>query len=234
MLEDLFLELQRTNELIRFANTYRGMPVNNSGKVVRVSPGLISFQVSRVQILCMRRDHYTFIKSSRMPHMYRAKFIGMDWHKEIVHLWDFTLRNDTIGSRALVRVEPNDLIPAIVIPEGSNESMAAKVVEVSVKGVAVVLNDISQRSTNISKGNGVFVEYHLPLQSARGTEIATIIGYGGVVRNILPSKTGLTYRIGVQVYPDSNTERIITKYIAQRQMELLKEIREMSNEEPMA
>lgn len=90
MNNSIYIALQnilKANEPAKFFNTFRGMPVNYSGNIIKINGARVSFRVSKLQINCMALNHGTFIKTNRLTGVLRAKLADYDlfqpcsyWH----------------------------------------------------------------------------------------------------------------------------------------------------------
>lgn len=232
MLEKILLNLLNTNEIVRFTNTYRGMPVSNNGQAVRVRLDRATFKVPKTQIICIRNDRLTYINSKTLLKIHRAHLVVIDWKNETVELDNFIPVDTSIGNRSLVRVETPKPIPAYIHFETTGELVTGNIIEISIRGVAISINADIVRKNKFTIGDSVLLRYTLPIVMKEDEPpVGIAISYDGIVRNIFEGKLGLKFRIGIQVKPDANIENIITKFVAQRQNELLKEIRQLANEE---
>ena len=234
MVDELYTELQTImdmDEPIRFTNTYQGMPVSYEGKVVRISDNRAVFQVGRTQLVAMRNSRYTYLRSNLLHTTLKAKVIGMDWHKQLVELSDFVYSYETIGHRSLVRVQPANPLPAIITPMQTHEPIDADISEVSLGGLAITISRQGVEHADMKKDDQLQIEYMLPLQIIDVSKVR--VGCEGLIKNITPESSGLRYRLGTQVFPDIDTEKLVIKYLAQRQADLLKEIRRLSADAPL-
>lgn len=227
----VFENIVVSKEPVRFHNTYRGMPVSYSGTIVRMlKGGRVWFNVPKAQILCMRRDHITYLKSNLFYAPVKAKVVHIDWGKEIVELCDFTFIYTSIGDRKLVRVEPKDPIPVSLNPEGTRHYTNGAIIEISIRGLAIIIESKAYIMARYGKGEKVIIEYILPIDDV---DVDTkTINHVGIVRNIIDQVHQDKYRIGFQTYPSSKIDKLLTRYLAQRQVELLREIKELCLEKP--
>jgi hypothetical protein len=214
-------KIQVVNDLVRFMNTYRGMPVSYNGHILEANFGQVVFSVPQPQIVCMRKDRITYLKSRFLLSVVKAKVRSMDLENEIVNLVDFEYVEDNIGKRSFVRVETDEPLPADIIPSGSRP-FPAMISEVSLRGLILTAWARAVNPRRVKKGTELFIKYNLPVFGEKKTHKTVM--YEGVVRNIyqMPNRE---YRLGIQVSPDTEVERLVMRYIAKRQREVLKEIK---------
>ncbi|NPV87671.1 MAG: PilZ domain-containing protein [Anaerolineae bacterium] len=227
----MFQKLAGTEENIRFMNVYKGVPISYYGRAVESGANSVRFHVHANQILCMREEKLTYLYSVSVAKVVRASLLGIDLLNETVLLTGFEPINHPVGNRSFVRVEPKDLMEVLI----ENEELAAQevalkafLIDISLHGAAVFLNVSLAVSANLSRGERVKLSFTLPDEQGIGRNIRL----AGEVRNIVQvSNLRGGVRIGVQTHPDKYTEQCLSRYIAQRQNEILKEIRQKVEQE---
>jgi hypothetical protein len=226
-----FKNILKESEPVRFVNTYFGMPVNYSAKLLAIEGEHLSFQVSKAQIICMRRDRFTYLISSLLPIVLKARVVRLDLRNELAILTDFQRASNQIGNRLTVRVELNTPVHAVLIPENDKFSFRAQVTELSLNGAAVKLTKSVSTEKDFPKGSKIFIVFNLPVPiSLAAKPVGQTVGTKGLVRHNVIHDDEFN-RIGIQIFPTRDAEYHLSQYIAQRQTELLKELRYLSTQD---
>lgn len=227
----MFQRLAGTEENIRFMNVYKGVPISYYGRAVESGANCVRFRIHANQILCMREEKLTYLYSVSVARVVRASLLGMDLLNETVLLAGFEPINHPVGNRSFIRVEPKDLMEVLIESvelAAQENSLKAFLIDISLRGAAVFVNVSLAIAGKLSRGERVSLSFTLPDEQGIGHTIRLV----GEVRNIAPiSNVRGGVRIGVQTHPDKCTEQGLSRYIAQRQNDILKEIREKVEQE---
>lgn len=212
----------KADEPVKFFNTFRGMPVNYSGNIQRITGARVSFRVSKLQINCMVLNHGTFIKINRIGGVVRAKVADYDLAKETVDLWGFENVLNTIGYRTEVRVEAHKPIGGI-LAINTDVRIPTLITEVSIRGLSFTFPSDLFDPDYFVIGRRMSMLYNIPTISSVVKN--AIIYYDIELRNVIVDKSGRNIRVGARTYPDKNHENAMVSYLAHRQKELLVELR---------
>ena len=233
MLDDIYYGFQRimkSNESVRFNNTFHGMPVSYTGRVLSFKDGQVILNVPRIQIICIRQTRTTYLRSNLLPFTLRAHAIMWNLRDEEITLEKFERSSDTIGSRSLVRVEPRQPIRAVVVPNKDKVTYSVSISEMSLKGLTGILTSKAYREKDLGKGERLFLVFPLPMSNRTSTSEPDMVSCKGLIRNVY-SEPYSNYRLGIQIFPTMINEQLMTRFIAQRQSELLKDLRKLSTED---
>ncbi|MCE1252941.1 MAG: hypothetical protein LWX83_05260 [Anaerolineae bacterium] len=212
----------KADEPVKFYNTFRGMPVNYSGNIQRITGARVSFRVSKLQINCMVLNHGTFIKMNRVAGVVRAKVADYDLEKETVDLWGFENVINTIGYRTEVRVEANKPMGGI-LAVNSDVRIPTSINELSIRGLSFTFSSELFDPENFVIGRRMSMLFNIPTITSPSKN--AIIFYDIELRNVIVDKSGRNIRVGARTYPDKNHENAVAGYLAHRQKELLVELR---------
>ena len=227
-----FRNILSAEEPIRLMNSYRGMPVITSATLLRLEEGQVTLRAPSIQINCMRINGNTLLTSNLLPYSLKARVVSWSLYDETVLLDSFQRAGADVSKRSFVRVEPQESIPVTLTYEESGAVIPAHLTEVSLRGIGVLVSQDSFDLKIIGKETRVNMSLDLPLKE-EGQEIGWVsITCKGVMKNFEPFKKA--HRLGMQIYPTMEAERALTRYIAQRQIELLSELRGMSQGSPIA
>jgi hypothetical protein len=215
-----FQSIKRKNGSVKFFNTYRSLPVCYSGKIIRIEGGRITFTTPKPQLICIRDTGSTFITGESLHSSLKAMVACISLRDEYVELTNFNFTLDTIGTRSYIRVETPRPISGACYNE-MNMLFPIKILEISLRGLAVLLHKDLLIGKNFDIGRKFTFSYLLNCASHENEKIE----YEGIIRNITLGKLQHFIRLGIETLPDPNTEVVLTKYLAQRQKELLREFK---------
>jgi len=220
------VSISRSGEKFRFLNLYRGLPITYDGSVLDSSENVVRFAVNRYQSICIRLENQTFLQNNLLPEIVHARVVTVDPWAPAVVLNDFEYKGSLIGKRMHVRVEPDRPIRVML---GEKKNYYGDMTELSMRGISVVLYPPLYSATVWTRGQKTPVEFRLPdvVQKRQ----VTVKVFGFVRYATLDRKKG-GYRMGIQfVPPEQNIESILSRYIAQRQSDLLNELKVLSDRE---
>lgn len=224
--QNCFRKILESQENIRFLNSYQSLPVNNDGRVVKVGYRTASFWVPKVQLLSIMLNRYTVMVSPHLPGKVRARVLDVHADSQTIDLGDFELADDSIGNRSFVRVSPRSPIRGYFLMDKiirKLDMIDINIIDLSLYGLAFVVD--TQRSLVegfLEIGEKRKFTYPLMLQNSEHK-----IVYEGVLTNMVSMGGMPRLRVGVNVVPDTDTERVLAHYLAVRQKELLKELKDL-------
>jgi hypothetical protein len=226
-------KLNEAGDSIKFYNTYHGIPVSFHGKIVRVVGARALCSVLSIQIFCMLGNRGTYIKNASLPGVLQAKIADFDLKDGTVELWNFELTEETIGLRAEVRVHPKEPIPAICRVNGEMK-IRSQLEDISIHGLSLQMSKESFDELELEEDQKVTLFYALNIETEDSPR--TLIQYEARIRNITYRKDNSIppkehYRIGFRTEPDKNSEKLLTRYVAFRQKEIIAELKEKCGEE---
>jgi hypothetical protein len=221
-----FQSIHRKNGDVKFFNTYRALPVCYSGKIIRIEGGRITFATPKPQLVCIREAGSTIITGDALQNSLKAIVMNLSLRDEFVELTNFKFTLDTVGTRSFIRVETTQPISGTCINE-MKMIFPIKVLEISLRGLAVLVH----KDLLIGKSFDIGRKFSFRFSLNYGIIKDEKIEFRGVIRNITLGKFQHFLRMGVETSPDKNTEALLTKYLAQRQKELLREFKTICDSE---
>jgi len=223
---DLLQNLIKTNEPVRFYNTYRGMPVNFSGNILKMIGKRALFKVSNLQIYNIILNKGTYIKISRPETMLYAQAADYSMRDETVDLWGFDRRANNIGLRNEIRVEPQKKMGAF-LNASENANLPISIYDLSVRGMRFRFDIALFDPKLFVIGRRMPVLFYIPTASAASKGM--MINYDIELRNVMTDRSRKNIYVGALSYPDKNAENYLVRYLAYRQKELLVELKALCN-----
>jgi hypothetical protein len=216
---EIILSLTRIFERrspVKLINNYKGVPIHYEAVILEVTENEASFKVHPYQCVGLKLDQQTFIQSEGIEYSVRANLKSLDIIGKIAVLEDFLYAPDTIGSRAAIRVQPEN--PVDVVIHSRNRKIPGKLADISLVGMGIY--SFSAYIDNPAFVNrGVSVSVVLALHEVNGFEDVTL---KGTIQNIARERN--VYRLGIRTNPVDSTRQIINEYIDSRKQIVLREI----------
>lgn len=212
----IFSEHARQNRPVKLYNTYRGVPISYDAFIASVDPWYVTATVHEFQAVCLALDNLTHIQGELLPEVLRARCITVDVRAKEARLTEFLAVGQSVGKRAMVRVQPKEPIDVEIFDAGRR--VPAIVADISTNGIGVVtFAAYIYGNMAFERGAEVFANLRLPGQEQP-------MRFQGRIASVNP-KGKYTHRLGLTLIPDSVSEVTLKKYIAVRQEEILMELK---------
>ena len=196
---------------LKLLNYYRQIPVSYNAHIVNISRDRVEFKIHQNQALVMRFDKHTLIKSSHFSkglgvHCFSA-YINV--HKEVAILTRFAYAQIKAERRGAVRVTVPTVISAVFV--NSEIEISGSLLDISENGVSIL--------TNAEPLTG---------EELQGTLTFSIAGNKLELASCLIKimKTAEGFICVFQYQLKGVSEKILSRYIYSRQVEIIKELKE--------
>ncbi len=203
---------------IKLINVYKGVPISFAGRVASVSNESVLLHINKYQTVCIKQVHYTYMRDALLAQVVRADITTLDFAKNLAVASFFSYAGTTIGDRTQIRVEPEEGLP-VVISNGIYSK--AEVINLSIRGLGILIDQGSFTTRAFGVGQHVDLRLALPIINQAP------INLSGVVKSVNPIEYSKKFRLGIQTFPDAPVELILSKYVTQRQAEILREIKSL-------
>jgi hypothetical protein len=225
----LFQRIMQNREEVKFTNIYHGIPVSYTGSVTEVGTNAIRFNIHRNQLFCILQDGFTYLESNQLPRVVKARVVTLNMRGQVVLLSNFEYSNISFINRKFVRVAPTEETAVMIASEVMtiNDIYAYKtdLTEISLRGMSLLINPALFSLNYLTRGQKV--DTSLELRDNDGKKYPLSIK--GVIRNTTRPTNARAVRLGLQTFPEGQVEGFLSRYIANRQTEILKEIRELAD-----
>lgn len=209
-------ELAENEQPLILLNTYRGVPVVTTARIINVSSGYVAVGVHEYQAVCMSLDGNTHVQSDYLNNVFQADAVAVDVLKKQAILTDFIAVEEGVGKRVDVRVRPEN--PLDVEISGGEFSISGKVADISTSGVGIyTLAAYVYEDLPLERGEPVFVDIKLP-SSGR------VLRLPGEVSNLIQREGNVIQRIGVRIDAKTLLVEDLQAYISERQESILHEL----------
>ncbi|KAA3648365.1 MAG: PilZ domain-containing protein [Chloroflexi bacterium] len=217
-----YSELLGVHDAVQLMNEYKGVPIAFPATITAVRGDAIQVSTSKYQIVCLDTDKTTFIRSEHFPETYSAQVLQVDYASGQAALGPVVASGAAIARRQYIRVQPPDPIQVDLRIQNNPNSIQADLIDLSIGGLSLfVVYELFVPGLFRKKGN-VIVDVDLPTNGGQKTQKLQLSG------RIVNKKLNLMnrlYRIGVYLEPDEAARTVLRQYVAQRQTELIRELR---------
>jgi hypothetical protein len=235
-------------------NIYKGLPISYDTNINSVGDFEISVPTSRQHIACLYYQRETFLQGQKLPFLIRSQVTSLNLAKEAAVLANFEVAKPDIGKRAQIRVEPDEPLIAFIQFIGSGYELPAPLTDISAEGAGLHLETHLFPVRQFKLGNEIMISISFPdtvsqriiklttkplmvsrgtkplLQSAGWQDGKVTISARGKIVSVLPELELNRYRIGMQLYFQNLARTVILQYISQRQAEIIRDLRILSDE----
>ncbi|QXE90159.1 PilZ domain-containing protein [Geomonas subterranea] len=195
---------------LRLLNFYREVPVSYGAEVLTVEEHDAELAVNQIQAVVIAHEKLTVLKSSHFHRDVAAAVTYVNVEKSRVVVSNLSYALVRADRRMSVRVQLGSAIDAsFAAPE--LDALHGRLHDMSLTGMSI----------NVAR------EPNLPLSQAGELTIALPSGSITVAASLLKViHTGDTFRMVFEIEPSRAAELIISQYIFQRQVEIIKELKD--------
>jgi hypothetical protein len=199
---------------ISLINYYHGLPVSCPAHIVSIEKDMIDLDVAPYQAFIMRHHHYTFIRSKVLKRDVHANVQYVNIVKRAASLRKLCYVEIMAERRNYIRLELEK--PQNASFKTKEGLVKGKLVEISINGACVQL--LSSCHMELGEETTLTFMLHDSVQKVDYTmkTQATLVGIDG---DTLPRR----YRFAIA--PDKILDRAIAKYLFQRQIDIIQEIK---------
>lgn len=194
---------------LRLLNYYQSIPVNFGATVESIEGDTVELSVHQQQAVVMHLEKQTFLKSSHFPHDVLAAVSYVNIDKCVAIATKFAYAVIRAERRQFVRVEVKDPINAVFSAPGV--TVTGTLNDISIGGIAIVA-EIPNPPENALKGS-----VRLGLPGGPFEMPATLL-------RVITTK-GKSLAI-CETQPDARSEKGVSQYIFQRQVEIIRELKD--------
>ena len=215
----------KENNIVKLLNVYQGVPVVYDAEVLEIKEGFVRLKVHPLQLVCLRLNKNTHISFSNMT--YKAIVSSVDIENEMVLLSNIEPCHD-FGKRKFVRVKPSgptdvDVFVIKTVNTDMGKWLNSTMLDISIRGLAVKMDKFMTGLTKLEVNNLLKLNFYLP-SFGEGGDFRMYLD--GVVRGIRDIKGTNDVRIGISTSPGNEAEGFLTRYVSQRQNDILKSLKQ--------
>lgn len=201
---------------VRLVNYYKGVPLSYPATVVEVSQGALEVDVHQQQAVALERFRYAFIKCDHFDCAILAEAHNVNMRTLAATLRNFSFVEIMAEKRRTLRLELQAETDAEIRADGVLTT--GKLVDISLEGLSIR----ADRSCRLAAGEEVGLKVMVPdlLQN-------TLTPVANRARHVVTTREDgwPVCRFALESEPTS--EATISRYIFQRQVEIIRELKEL-------
>lgn len=195
---------------IRLLNYYHEIPVSYGASVDYIEGDMVDLGVHQHQAVVMKLEKTTILKSRHFPHEVIAKVFRSDITRCLVTLTNFAYGVVRAERRRFVRVAISDAVDVVFMTDTT--TISGRMTDISVGGVSIQQD---QENGAIDIGCRGIVRLSL---------MGTPLEMPARLIKILTDKKQFKYVFEMDI--SSREEGVISRYIFQRQVEIIRELKD--------
>ncbi len=231
---------------IRLLNIYKGLPISYETTISSIGQAEIQVSSNQQQAACLYYQRETYLQVKESPFIIRSQVISLNLGKEQAVLSNFELAKNNIGNRSQIRVEPDEPLMATVYPTGAIVGINSPLADISAEGASFFVDAFLFSGRVFQPGSELTMTITLPdtvaqkikrnspkplvdIRKGRDEGQISITARGKII-SARPETAQNRYRIGARMHFQDLARMVILQYISQRQIEIIRDLRILSNE----
>ena len=195
---------------LRLLNYYQEIPVSYPGIIEDIDDDMVDVTVHQHQAVVMHHQKFTFLKSRHFPHDVVARVFRANVEKEMALLHKFSYAHIRAERRQAIRVQVVD--PLQVTFSAAAGKVTGNLVDISISGASIECPQLEPAIETQVEG---VLSFALEGALLQGDAAVLKVGdHEGQTRYILCLK------------PSSKAEEKISQFIFQRQLEIIRALKE--------
>jgi hypothetical protein len=249
-------KIGKSQSEIKLLNIYKGLPLSYETVINSVNEFEICVPSSKQHMACLYHQGETYVQGDKIPFLIRSQVISLNLAKDEAVLSNFEVAKPDIGKRSQIRVVPEESLIAFIHFIGSGYDVPAPLLDISAEGASIFLESHLFPARQFQTGNEITFTVSFPdtlsqkikklstktLNDIRTTKPlnrpnmtgwqdgrVTITAQGKIV-SVRPELHLNRYRVGMKLFFQDLARMVIIQYISQRQAEIIRDLRLLSEE----
>lgn len=215
---DTFKDLSTQGKLgVSLINYYKGLPLSYPATIESVSNATLELDIHPQQAVAIEKYRYAFIRCPALPHVVGAHVLYVNVRKQAATLRNFFFAEILAERRNAIRLELEP--PTEASFQVGSETLPGTLVNLSMQGAAILTDGISLPEDAFD----TTLQFKLPniIQNTLTTVKAP-------ARYVGSTELDKSKVLRFSMVPDKALEQQISQYIFQRQVEIIRELKDMS------
>ena len=154
---------------IPLINSFKGLPISFNATILAIEGNNVTVKVDRSQIVCMYRDHETYIQGEAFQGSIKGHVTQLDLFKLETILSYFEVPEVSFNDRAHIRVEPNNPISGNIKTKEARIPFRGILADISQGGLGIYIEERLFHPNIYRPGVEIIVEVSLPSLGKVGT-----------------------------------------------------------------
>lgn len=215
-----FLDKLTTKEgsKVHLTNYFRGLPITYPATILGVEHGNMDLDVNPQQAIAMASDHYTLIRSPLFlfPIVAHVQYVNVKKHA--ASLTKLCFVEVLAEKRGAVRLNLDPPVRATIMYD--NQDIAGNLVDISTQGLAITIDDFVTLKTDVEMPIKFMLPDSVLMKQTMIKVPATLVDVAG---------DASPYRCRFKISPEKHQEQLISRYIFQRQVEIIRGLKETAD-----
>jgi hypothetical protein len=202
-------------QVLKLINYYMGMPLSYPATIAQIDRGVVDLDVQAQQAFTIDYCRSVFIRSPLFKHDVLAQAQYVNIRKKAATFVKFSYVEIMAERRNFVRLElsPN---PAVII-ESPLGHIEGKLFDISLAGINILIDNYCPLEINVE----MTLRFTLTLlEQNLSIDVITVAKLITIKADVPP------YTYAFAIYSDKSLERQLSQYIFQRQIEIIREIKD--------
>jgi hypothetical protein len=209
--------LKQGKTVIKLLNYYQGLPLCFPATIVSIEHDIIDLDINPQQAVAIERDHHTFIRCDAFKHDICAHVQYVNVLKRAAALKKFFFVEIMAEQRNTIRLVMDP--PAEALFEVGGTKVNGSLIDISMSGAAVRVEHLPE----CGEGFETTLQIKLPNIIQNSYEISLV-----PARHVATKDRDNSYLFIFSITPDQVLEQHISKYIFQRQVEIIRDLKDAS------
>lgn len=206
-------DIYNNKEKISIYNIYKGIPISHNTYILSIENSNIKINATINFIFASKFNSEIYFNQENKNYYFTGEVKDIDIEKKTITLTNIKKIQRDLPKRKHIRVQPKEEIEVIIIGETNN--IKSKLFDISLQGMAIILDnnyfEISEK-----------VEAMFTLKIDKKYLLDII----GEIRSITKIDENI-YKYHIYFEPNTKDEKILEKYIVNREKEIINELKEM-------
>lgn len=211
-----FARIASEGQEIRMHNPYKGIIITGPVTLLDITEEAIRISITASQGKALSVENVAFFTSPALPNSVMAELFALDADGHAASFSNFLFVEDSPEKRAAVRVQPPPEKPVEVWVYQKERKAVGTLRDISVNGISLLL------LSPVEFDREAWLEVRLRLENYRMKKVMNVVCRGRVFAQHAGTHP---YRLVAVLQPDSINEAYISQYVAQRQIEIIRDVR---------
>lgn len=210
--------VKKGSKNVKLINYYQGMPLCFPAKIVGCDHGMLDLDIHPQQAVAIERDRYTFLRCAAFKHDIGARIQYINVNKRAATLTKFFYLEIMAERRAAIRLAMPP--PARATFAFNGEAISGKILDISMNGLAFTSNHLPDCAEDLEAR----ISFMVP-DATTSREICLETP----ARHVKTTDQDGCHTLIFSITPEKGTDQLLSRYIFQRQVEIIQELRDASS-----
>jgi hypothetical protein len=208
--------IQDKDQPVDLLNVFKGVPITIRASIQSTTQDDVVLDARSPESICLALNPSTMIRHAALPNLVKARILEFNAPSGRVRLGSLQFTRAKFVERSQIRVEPRNVVPAEL--EVDNHKIVGTLADISLIGVGLYISSLEYEFA-LKRSESVWLNLRLP---------TGVIRAEGRLRGM--GKSVDFCRLAINFCSDTPENAIVQHYVADRQSEILLELRHLYEE----